>query len=190
MIEQLFAAQVVRVDQLLTAEEINAGTAAAIDADRRLNDFPTPYSRPVKTSLDVLYPNFFSSIFAKVRAVTEAAYGVKLTSLIGRESVFLNGQHLPVHVEGDSDLSAVLWLDWSAKPVPAKRDYAGMFCLQNPSGVVGFKNHAWEAPRSKMVEPRPGSLFIHPSYVPHFVFPYQGERPGVEIHFEMKVEAL
>ncbi|MCL4654301.1 hypothetical protein L0Z24_02380 [Burkholderia multivorans] len=83
----------------------------------------------------------------------------------------------------------MLWLDWTARPNPERCDYNGMFCMHNPSGVFGFKKLPFEPPRSRMVEPRAGSLVIHPSYVPHFVFPYRGERLGVEIHFELLVEA-
>ncbi len=189
MIEKLFPITVASMHGLLDAQEIAAASALAIEVDKNLNDFPVPYSRPARTSLDVLYPDVYGPIFTKVRLAVETAYQVRVKSLIGRESIFLDGQHLPVHVEGDSDLSALLWLDWSAKSDPSKRDYTGMFCLQSPSGVVGFKKHGWEPARSKMYEPQPGSLVIHPSYVPHFVFPYKGERPGVEIHFEILVES-
>jgi hypothetical protein len=88
-----------------------------------------------------------------------------------------------------ADISCVLWLDFPAKPDPTKRDYSGMFCLHNPhllfggraSGVFGNINH--------MEMPAPGDAFVFPSHMPHFVFPYNGERPGVELHFEMLAEA-
>ncbi|MCS6767050.1 MAG: hypothetical protein MO847_11980, partial [Candidatus Protistobacter heckmanni] len=134
MIEHIFPVTVARIDALLDAQEIAAATRLVIEADRTLNDFPVPYSRPDRTSLEALYPDVYGPIFAKVRAAAEAAYGVRVRAITGRESVFLDGQHLPVHVEGDSDLSALLWLDWTARPDPAKRDYNGMFCMQNPGG--------------------------------------------------------
>lgn len=188
MLQNIFPVQVARIDGLLSPQEIADANRVAMATDLALNPFRVPYSRPDKRSLDVLCPDEFNVVFAKVKAATEAAYGVRVTSLIGRESVFLNGQHLPVHVEGDSHLSGVLWLDWSATPNPQERDYSGMFCMQNPSGVVGFKDLPFEAPRSMMFPPVSGSLVLHPSYVPHFVFPYNGARPGVEIHFEILVE--
>lgn len=188
MLQNIFHVQIARFDGLLNDREIADANVAAIAADLQLNPFLVPYSRPDKTSLDVLFPEVFGVVFDKVRAATEAAYGVHVTSLIGRESVFLNGQHLPVHVEGESHLSGVLWLDWSATPNPQERDYNGMFCMNNPSGVVGFKDLPFEAPRSMMFPPASGALVLHPSYVPHYVFPYKGERPGVEIHFEILVE--
>ena len=188
MLQTLFGIQVARLDGLLTPQEVEAANCAAIATDLALNPFRVPYSRPDKRSLDVLCPAEFEVVFAKVKAATESAYDVRVTSLIGRESVFLNGQHLPVHVEGDAHLSAVLWLDWSAKPNSNERDFNGIFCMQNPSGVIGFKNLPWETPRSQNFEPCSGSLLIHPSYVPHYVFPYHGVRPGVEVHFEILVE--
>jgi hypothetical protein len=189
LVEQIFPVTVARFDGLLSDAEIAAASAAAIEADLQLNPFRVPYSRPVKTSLDVLYPEIYGPIFERVRLLTEEAYKVKITELIGRESIFLNGQHLPTHVEGASDLSALLWLDWSCIADPDQADYSGIFCLQNPSGVFGFKKLPWEPSRSKMYEPFPGSLVVHPSYIPHYVFPYKGERPGVEIHFTMMVES-
>lgn len=188
MVEHLFHITVARFDGLLNEAQIAAASAAAIEADRKLNDFPVPYSRPDKTSLHLLYPKVFSPIFDQVRSCAEAAFGIQVESIVGRESIFLDGQHLPVHNESaDAHLSALLWLDWSAKPNPATKDFAGMFALCNPSGVWGSQKLPWERPRTRHYEPRPGSLVIHPSYVPHYVYPYKGERPGVEIHFEMKV---
>lgn len=188
-IHHLFHVAIAKFDGLLDTAEVEAASAAAIEADLKLNDYPVPYSRPSKTSLDVLYPDVFGPIFEKVKACAEAAYKVKVTSIVGRESVFRDGQHLPVHNEAaDAHLSALLWLDWSAKPDHSKRDYAGMFALCNPSGVWGSQKLPWEMPRTQIYEPQPGSLVIHPSYVPHYVYPYKGERPGVEIHFEMKVQ--
>lgn len=188
MVKHLFAVQIARADGLLEPHEISAANALAIKTDLALNPLRVPYSRPDKRSLDVLHPDVYAPIFAKVKAFTQTIFGCKVSSLIGRESVFHNGQHLPVHVEGDSHLSGVLWLDWTAQSNPEQQDYNGLFCLQNPSGVFGFKSLPFEQPRSTMEEPRSGSLVIHPSYVPHFVFPYQGKRPGVEIHFEILVE--
>jgi hypothetical protein len=76
-----------------------------------------------------------------------------------------------------------------SKPARSMIRSARMFCLHNPhllfggraSGVFGNINH--------MEMPAPGDAFVFPSHMPHFVFPYNGERPGVELHFEMLAEA-
>ena len=62
-----------------------------------------------------------------------------------------------------------------------KSDTTSLLFGGRASGVFGNINH--------MEMPAPGDAFVFPSHMPHFVFPYNGERPGVELHFEMLAEA-
>ena len=188
-VNKIFPAPVLRIRELLGATEVEQATELALKANDRLNDHQVPYSRTYRDSLDFMYPEFFKPIFRRLRRHIEDEFKCNVSSMVGRESIFRYGQHLPFHTEPHADISCVLWLDFPAKPDPAKRDYSGMFCLHNPhllfggraSGVFGNINH--------MEMPAPGDAFVFPSHMPHFVFPYNGDRPGVELHFEMLAEA-
>jgi hypothetical protein len=183
----LFPVMVLRAEDAIPTDWLPALTHSALRWHMELNPHRVPYSRPDRRSLDTLAPLIWRPVFDVVRAKVRDHFKCEVAHLEGRESVLWNGTHLPVHVE-KSDLSGMLWLDYSAKADPAKQDFNGLFQLDNPSGPIGFKKLPWEE-RGKMVEPKPGTLILHPSYIHHYVYPYQGERPGVEIHFEITLKA-
>lgn len=183
---ELFAVRVLRCDAIVPPADIATLTQHALAVHRDLNPYRVPYSRPDRRSLDVLLPEVFDPVFDAVREKVRIGYDCEVEHIEGRESVLWNGTHLPTHVE-KSDLSAILWLDYSAVANPERCDYNGLFVLGNPSGPWGFQSLPWEGSRCQMIEPKPGALVIHPSYIHHFVYPYRADRPGVEIHFEINV---
>jgi len=172
-VNKIFPAPVLRIQELLSAPEVAQASGLALKANERLNDHKVPYSRTYRDSLDFMYPEFFKPIFRRLRRHIEDEFKCNVSSMVGRESIFRYGQHLPFHTEPHADISCVLWLDFPAKPDPAKRDYSGMFCLHNPhllfggraSGVFGNINH--------MEMPAPGDAFVIPIAHAAFCVPVQ-----------------
>lgn len=187
---ELFSSRLVYCEEVLPPEQIAHMAELALEYHFKLNPHRVPYSRPDRTSLDILAPEVFQPAFDVVREKVREHFGCEIDDdhFTGRESVLWNGTHLPVHVE-PTDLSAILWLDYSAVPNADDADYNGLFTVKSPSGAFGSRKLPWEHSRNFMVEPKVGGLVIHPSYLDHWVWPYHGERPGVEIHFEMNVKA-
>ncbi len=181
---ELFPVRAMVCEDVLPVAECQRLAQVALAVHHRLHPYRLPYRRPDPVSLDELMPETFAPLFDLVRDKVRVGFGCEVAHMVGRELVLWNGTHMPPHVE-HNDLSAILWLDYTAEPDPEHWDYNGLVTLVNPSGPWGFKDLPWEPPRSQMIEPRVGALALFPSYVTHYIHPYRGSRPGVEIHFEM-----
>lgn len=158
---------------------------AALEAYAQLNENRKPWGRKNRVSLEDFDPRF-RSLFDAVRRRTEEEYGVSVKSITGRELIQFQGDFVPAHVES-SALSAIFWIDGDAKPDPKHQEYDGCLVLQHPAGGFGSKAIPSDV-RVKMIEPKIGMLLIFPSHLNHFGHVYRGDRPSVEVHFEMEVD--
>ena len=113
-VNKIFPAPVLRIRELLGSMEVEQATELALKANDRLNDHQVPYSRTYRDSLDFMYPEFFKPIFRRLRRHIEDEFKCNVSSMVGRESIFRYGQHLPFHTEPHADISCVLWLDFPA----------------------------------------------------------------------------
>lgn len=184
MMQLLFSTPVVRTQLGLTDEERQVLKEKTLAVYGELNPHRKPWSRSSRESLEAVDP-VFADLFARIKAVTKASFGVDVTTITGREVVQFKGDFVPPHVES-SHLSAVYWVDGDAQPDPERGEYDGALVLQSPSGPYGSKALPGEN-RVAMIHPQPDLLLVFPSHLLHFGHVYRGERPSVEIHLEMEV---
>lgn len=184
MLEQLFPSTISR-------SQLGYGDIArelmrerALKAYDELNENKKPWGRKNRVSLED-FDTSFAALFSAVRRRAESEYGVTVKSITGRELVQFRGDFVPPHVES-SALSAVYWIDGDAHPDPKHQEYDGCLVLQHPAGGFGSKALPSDQ-RVRMIEPRNDMLLIFPSHLLHFGHVYQGERPSVEVHFEMEI---
>ena len=144
-VNKIFPAPVLRIQKLLSASEVAQASELALKANERLNDHQVPYSRTYRDSLDFMYPEYFKPIFRRLRRHIEDEFKCNVSSMVGRESIFRYGQHLPFHTEPHADISCVLWLDFPAKPDPTGKT-PGTVLMDSAwtSGELSLKHHSLE----------------------------------------------
>lgn len=184
MIEQLFPSSISRSFLGLDDETRSSLRARALAAYQELNENRKPWGRKNRISLQDFDPAF-EPLFDAVVERTESEFKVSVASITGRELVQFRGDFVPPHVES-SALSAVYWIAGEAKPDPQHQEYDGCLVLQHPAGGFGSKGLPSDQ-RVRMIEPHNDMLLIFPSHLLHFGHVYQGERPSVEVHFEMEL---
>jgi hypothetical protein len=159
----------------------------AIETSYALNPLGKPWTRKCKDS--ILSTGAYDPLVKDLLRVVSKCYGCAPTSITAREVIVPNGSFVPFHAE-DAHLSAVYFVDTSATPEPELQDYSGAFVLSHPGGPLGVRALPWEGPRTDLILPKTGNLIVFPSYLGHHSFTYNGERPSVEIHFELTVQAM
>jgi hypothetical protein len=185
MLTEIFPTSIYRGSLGVPNDKLDEFRKGALDAYAKYNPNGKPWSRSTRLSLEECDPQF-APLFDAVKRKTEAEFNVTVRSITGRELVQFKGDFVPPHVEA-SHLSAIYWVDCVARPNPAKAEYDGCLTLQSPIGPFGSKAMPGEK-RTYMVAPNPDMLLIFPSHLLHFGHVYLGERPSVEVHFEMEIE--
>lgn len=99
-----------------------------------------------------------------------------------------NGQFNRVHIHPGCTWSGVYYVDPGDAPADGMAD-SGAFVLQHPNlgAVMSFFPDL--TPQSFAVQPRPGLCLVFPSYLPHEVYPYRGQRPRISVAFNARREA-
>ncbi len=184
----LFPCRVAVGDNVLPQPVLSELAAGAYAVWDRLNKARRAFGREDRTPLEVIDPELFTKGSDAVKRAIESWYNCEVASIEGREVVFHDGDYITPHIEGGCDISAELFLDYSAVPDTSKSRYDGCLTLENPSGCWGHTTLPWEKHRVHTLEGITGRLVAHPAYMPHFVHPYYGPRPGINIHYEIRVK--
>jgi len=184
MLTQIFATPIYRGALGIQGQQRDAYRERAVLAYQTYNANGKPWSRSTRESLEVCDPTF-APIFQAVKQRTELEFGVEVSHITGRELVQKTHDFVPPHVES-SHLSAIYWIDCDAHPDGSRDEHDGCLVLNHPAGSFGSKCLPDER-RNYVVEPRPDGLLIFPSHILHFGHVYLGQRPSVEIHFEMEI---
>jgi len=159
----------------------------ALDTSKALNPLGHPWSRKNRDS--ILKTGAYDELVKELLRVVACDYKCVPLSITAREVIVAKGGFVPFHAE-DAHLSAIYFVDTDARPDPALQDYSGAFALSHPGGALGSRSLPWESARTDVMHPKTGDLIIFPSYLGHHSFVYNGERPSVEIHFELTVQAF
>lgn len=184
MLQSLFSVPVLITELGLLEGERLALRDRALMAYDLNNRNGMPWSRSTRMSLADQDPHF-QGLFAHVARVAGTAYGVQIDSITGRELVLFDGDFVPPHIES-SALSAIYWIDASARPDHSRGNHNGALALQSPVGPFGTKTLPLEQ-RIRFIDPQSDRLLVFPSHLVHFSHVYRSATPSVEVHFEMEI---
>jgi hypothetical protein len=183
-LREIFSSRVYVGHHLYPAETVARMRDVALETSRELNPLGRPWTWRNRDS--ILKAGAFDSLVADLLRVVARCYGCGPLSITAREVIVHRGEFVPFHAE-DAHLSAIYFVDTDARPDPDIQDYSGAFVLSHPGGPFGSRTLPWEGPRTDLILPKVGDLIVFPSYLGHHSFVYNGERPSVEIHFELMV---
>jgi len=99
------------------------------------------------------------------------------------------GGYSRLHVHPGWSLSGVYYVD--AGDVLDDRPDSGLLEFVDPRPAAETDRIAWLTGAGReVILPRPGLLVIFPSWLAHYVNPYQGIRPRVSIAFNARIKSI
>jgi hypothetical protein len=186
-LRDIFSARVYVGGHVYPPQVMTRMREVALETSRRVNPLGRPWTRKNRDS--ILTTGAYEPVVQDLLRVLARCYSCGATSITAREVIIPKNSFVPLHAE-DAHLSAIYVVDTDARPDLELQDYSGALVLANPGGPFGSRALPWEGPRNDLIIPKIGDLIVFPSYLAHHSFVYNGERPGVEIHFELTVHPL
>lgn len=94
------------------------------------------------------------------------------------------GQYNKPHLHPASTWSGTYYVD-AGDPAPEGNELSGLLSLMhpNPAAPMSFFRML---PQAINVQPADGLMVLFPSYLPHIVYPYDGERPRISVAFNVQ----
>ena len=90
------------------------------------------------------------------------------------------------HMHPGATWSGIYYVD----PGDESDDDSGAFVLHHPNLAAVMTFFPSLTPQSHVVRPVAGQMIVFPSYLPHQVYPYRGQKPRISVAFNAKAEAL
>ena len=94
------------------------------------------------------------------------------------------GQYNRVHFHPGSTWSGTYYVDAGDSP-SATNPLAGSLELLNPNQAPPMSFLSGLVPQVRIVQPQSGMMIVFPSFLPHAVHPYEGDRPRISIAFNV-----
>lgn len=105
-------------------------------------------------------------------------------SLFGWANLFTRGVYFNPHTHADAAWSGVYYID-----AGESGDAGGVLALGDPragAGMVIGDSNRFDSATSIHVTPRTGELLIFPSWLVHWVTPYQSDAPRISVSFNAR----
>ena len=106
-------------------------------------------------------------------------------SLFGWANLFTRGVYFNPHTHADAAWSGVYYVDAGE----SGGDAGGELMLGDPrtgAGMVLGDSNRFDNPSSVRIAPRTGELLIFPSWLLHWVTPYQSDAPRISVAFNAR----
>ena len=106
-------------------------------------------------------------------------------SLFGWANLFTRGVYFNPHNHADAAWSGVYYVDAGESGA----DAGGVLMLGDPragAGMVLGGSNRFDSPSAVEIPPRTGELLIFPSWLVHWVTPYQGDAPRISVSFNAR----
>lgn len=100
-------------------------------------------------------------------------------------NLFTRGVYFNPHTHADAAWSGVYYVDAGDSGAA----HGGMLMLRDPrvgAGMVASPTNGFDSADAYEVAPRTGALVIFPSWLVHWVTPYQGDRPRISVSFNAR----
>ena len=94
------------------------------------------------------------------------------------------GQYNRMHFHPGSTWSGTYYVDVGDSP-SATNPLAGSLEIMSPNQASAMSFLSGLLPQTRIVQPQSGMMIVFPSYLPHTVHPYDGERPRISIAFNV-----
>jgi len=89
-----------------------------------------------------------------------------------------------MHFHPGSTWSGTYYVDSGDAPPPGNTS-AGCISFMNPNLAASMSFFTSILPQTLVVPPEAGLMILFPSYLPHTVYPYEGERPRISVAFNV-----
>ncbi len=124
------------------------------------------------------------------KLVADAVMGAHETeiaeiSLFGWANLFTRGVYFNPHTHADSAWSGVYYVDAG----DSGPDAGGVLMLGDPragAGMVIGASNRFDSASTVEIAPRTGELLIFPSWLVHWVTPYQSDAPRISVSFNAR----
>jgi len=111
--------------------------------------------------------------------------GLAEISLFGWANLFTRGVYFNPHTHADAAWSGVYYVDAG----DSGGDAGGLLTLGDPragAGMVIGDSNRFDSASSVQITPRTGELLIFPSWLVHWVTPYQSDAPRISVSFNAR----
>jgi uncharacterized protein (TIGR02466 family) len=111
--------------------------------------------------------------------------GLEELSLFGWANLFTRGVYFNPHIHPDAAWSGVYYIDAG----DSGGDAGGALMFGDPragAGMVLGDSNRFDSASSAEHRPRTGELLIFPSWLLHWVTPYQSDRPRISVSFNAR----
>ena len=111
--------------------------------------------------------------------------GLAEISLFGWANLFTRGVYFNPHIHADAAWSGVYYVDAGE----SGGDAGGELMLGDPragAGMVIGQANRFDSASSVQITPRTGELLIFPSWLLHWVTPYQSDAPRISVSFNAR----
>jgi uncharacterized protein (TIGR02466 family) len=88
------------------------------------------------------------------------------------------------HLHGGSTWSGTYYVDPGDPPPEAENGTPLLLMASDPGRQTTFMPDL--LPMQIAIKPEPGLMVLYPGYLPHMVFPHQGNRPRISIAFNLR----
>jgi uncharacterized protein (TIGR02466 family) len=138
--------------------------------------------------------NYFLGWTAETRALGKLIADAVMTAheaelpdiaLFGWANLFTRGVYFNPHTHSDAAWSGVYYVDAGE----SGGDAGGVLMLGDPragAGMVMGASNRFDSASSVQITPRTGELLIFPSWLLHWVTPYQSDAPRISVSFNAR----
>lgn len=173
------------VSHRIVADGLNAALAALVLERSKATPNPSRRPRPGWQSASDLFAwsvetATLGRLIAEAVASAHPSKPIGEIERFGWANVFARGGYLDPHAHADAAWTGVYYVDAG----DSSPDAGGMLMLRDPragAGMVASASQGYSA--SLEVTPRTGELLVFPSWLVHWVTPYDGVRPRISVSF-------